>query len=137
MKTVIDGDGAILGRVGSMAAKRLLKGEEVVIINAEKVIISGDRKVIVDKIIDLRKKGGASLKGPKVSSLPDMLLKRKIRGMLPWDRQKGRDAYKRLRCFVGEQALEKLDQTEKDKIIKLNQKRPRKFLTLSRVTELI
>ena len=33
---IIDADGLILGRMSSAIAKRLLNGEEIVIINAEK-----------------------------------------------------------------------------------------------------
>jgi large subunit ribosomal protein L13 len=44
---------------------------------------------------------GASLKGPKYPRTADRLVKRMIRGMLPWDRPKGREAFKRLRCFIG------------------------------------
>ena len=46
MKLFLDGENAIVGRVGCFAAKELLKGNEVVIINCEKLIISGDKKKI-------------------------------------------------------------------------------------------
>ncbi len=41
--TVINADGMILGRLASILAKRLLAGEEIHIINAEKIVISGDK----------------------------------------------------------------------------------------------
>ena len=43
---VIDGKGAILGRLASYAAKEALKGEEIVILNCEEVIISGNKQMI-------------------------------------------------------------------------------------------
>lgn len=100
-KIVLDADGEVLGRLGSYTAKELLKGNEVVIVNSEKAVISGDIAGIAEKIRILRKKGGSSTRGPIVSKMPDRLLKRMIRGMLPWDTSKGRDAWSRLICYVG------------------------------------
>lgn len=131
MKLVIDGDGAILGRVGSYVAKELLKGKEVVVINSEKVIVSGSKKDILEKVVTLRQKGGTSLKGPKLSKLPDRFLKRKIRGMLPWDKAKGRAAFKRLRCLVGEP----LKEEEMKDVKKMKAEKPRKFLTIKQITD--
>ncbi|HDH44680.1 MAG TPA: 50S ribosomal protein L13, partial [Thermococcus sp.] len=39
MVTVIDATGAVLGRLASIVAKRLLNGEEIAIVNSEKAII--------------------------------------------------------------------------------------------------
>ena len=39
--TVVDAEGAILGRLASKVAKRLLTGETVDIVNVEKIVISG------------------------------------------------------------------------------------------------
>ena len=100
-KIIVDGKDAIVGRLGSFAAKELLKGRSVVIINSEDALISGNKKVIFDKVKALRAKGGTSRKGPQMPALSDRMLKRMIRGMLPWDRQKGKDAYRRLKCFIG------------------------------------
>ena len=133
-KIIIDADDAIVGRLGSVVAKELLKGKEVFVINSEKAIISGSKKDVLGKIINLRQKGGSSQKGPKISKDPERLLKRKIRGMLPWEKAKGRDAYKRLRCYIGEGNLKKEDV---GKARKLNHKKPFKFLTIKRISELI
>jgi len=129
MKIFIDGKGAIVGRLGSYAAKELLKGKEVVILNSEEAIISGDKKDILEKVFVLRKKGGNSLKGPKISKLPDRFLKRKIRGMLPWDKPRGRAAYKRLRCYVGGA----LKEDEKKNIKKIEWKKPAKYMTIKQI----
>jgi len=99
---IFDGEGAVLGRMGSVVAKELLKGYAVTIINAEKVIISGDKKHVIDKIRAKRRMGGGgSLKGPKYLRQEDRLLKRMIRGMLPRDRTKGQEAIRRLKCYIG------------------------------------
>ena len=38
--TVVDAEGAILGRLASKVAKRLLSGEIVDVVNVEKIVIS-------------------------------------------------------------------------------------------------
>lgn len=137
MKIYLDAKGAILGRVGSVACKELLKGKEVVIINAEKAIISGDRKRIIDDLHWWITLGGIGLKGPKVSRYPDFFMKRMIRGMLPSrDRAKGREAYDRLRCYVGngELTAEELKQV---KTVPNAVKKPVKYVVLGEVVKFI
>ncbi|MFP3081281.1 MAG: uL13 family ribosomal protein, partial [Acidilobus sp.] len=46
-EVVIDGEGAILGRMASLIAKLLLEGHRVVVVNAEKVAVSGDPRRLV------------------------------------------------------------------------------------------
>ncbi|MDD1661988.1 MAG: uL13 family ribosomal protein, partial [Methanomicrobiales archaeon] len=43
MVTIINADGMILGRMASILATRLLAGEEIAVVNAEKAIISGTK----------------------------------------------------------------------------------------------
>ena len=106
VKIIVNGKDAILGRMGSYVSKELLKGNSIDIINSEEVVISGKKEYMIEKIKRKRRMGqGSSLKGPRYIRREDMLLKRMIRGMLPWDRQKGRDAYKRLRCYIGDNNL--------------------------------
>lgn len=134
-KLVFDSTDAVLGRIGSVVAKELLKGSSVVIINSEKTIISGDLKSFVERINQKIKMGqGSSLKGPKYIRKSDMLLKRMIRGMLPWDRAKGRDAFDRLRCYVGHGNL---SDNEVAKAVKFNHQKPKNFVTLGEVTKML
>ncbi len=132
METVIvDGNGAVLGRMGSFVAKELLKGKSVNVINSEKVIISGSKEYIVGKIKQKRAMGtGGSLKGPKYIRQTDRLLKRMIRGMLPWDRAKGREAYKRLKCYNGNGEL---SEEAAAKAINFDNKKPLKYTTMKDV----
>jgi ribosomal protein L13 len=46
MIAVIDADGAVLGRLCTAVAKRLLKGEEIAIVNSEKAIVIGKKVTI-------------------------------------------------------------------------------------------
>lgn len=134
MKTiVIDGKDAIVGRLGTVVAKDLLKGNNVIVINAEEAVISGSRKDIVEKIQIRRSRGGTSRKGPRIPMLSDRLLKRMIRGMLPWDRTKGQQAYKRLRCYVGN-GSGKVSEAELKSAVSLGHTIPPKF---TRIKEII
>ena len=136
-KIVYDGTDAVFGRLASRVAKDLLKGDSVDVINVDKIVISGDKKLLVKKILDKRKMGsGASMKGPKYPSSSDRLVKRMIRGMLPWDRAKGREAYKRLRCFVSEEEGRRKKE-EGVEVVKLNYQKPRKFFRVEEVVRLL
>ena len=99
---IIDGNGAILGRLASFIAKDALEGEEIVVINCEKIIITGNKKRIQEDFEEKRSKVGSGQKGPKVSRLNEKIVKRAIRGMLPNHRKgRGREALKRIKCYVG------------------------------------
>jgi large subunit ribosomal protein L13 len=99
---VLDGKGAIFGRMATVAAKELLKGNAVHVINCEQIIISGDKPSFVKWIIQKRSMGrGGSLKGPLYIRREDLLVKRMIRGMLPYDRPKGQTVFKNLKCHIG------------------------------------
>ena len=54
---IIDGKGAVLGRLGSYVAKEALKGEEIVILNCDQVIITGNKKNIEAEFFEKRQKG--------------------------------------------------------------------------------
>jgi large subunit ribosomal protein L13 len=41
---IIDGEGLVLGRLASSVSKKLLAGERVTVLNAEKIIISGNKE---------------------------------------------------------------------------------------------
>jgi large subunit ribosomal protein L13 len=98
--TVVNAEGQIVGRMGSKIAKLLLKGEEVVILNAEKSVVSGKRK---SKIAEAKEflEVGAPERGPFHYRRPDRYLRKTVRGMLPFKQPKGKNAYKRLKVFMG------------------------------------
>ncbi|MDH5448057.1 MAG: 50S ribosomal protein L13 [Candidatus Bathyarchaeota archaeon] len=98
--TIVDADNLILGRMATVVAKRLLQGESVIILNAEKAVISGKR---LSRVKETKQKLeiGHPRKGPYFPKRPDRFVKRAIRGMLPRKKPKGIEAYKRLRVFIG------------------------------------
>lgn len=98
--TVINAEGLILGRMSSIIAKRLLKGEKIVVVNAEKAVISGKRKSKVAEAKEFLEVGYPG-KGPFHYKRPDRILRRTVRGMLPYKQPKGKQAYKRLKVFIG------------------------------------
>jgi len=131
-KLVYDGTDAVFGRIASVVAKELLKGNSIDLINCEEIIVSGDKKLLAKKILTKGEMGrGGSLKGPKYPRVADKLVKRMIRGMLPRDRAKGREAFKRLKCYIGAEA------EEGAKIIKLSHKKPMKFSTIKEIVGIL
>ncbi len=98
---IIDAENAVLGRLSSFAAKQALEGKEVRIVNSEKAIIQGGERNILERYRKKRSLGGSSQKGPKYPSLPSKILKRTIRNMLPYKKNKGREALKKVRCYKG------------------------------------
>ncbi|MBU2052640.1 MAG: 50S ribosomal protein L13 [Nanoarchaeota archaeon] len=102
MTKIIDGKGAVLGRLASYVAKESLKGEEIVVLNCEHIIITGNKKDVKERFDAKRGRSGSSQKGPKHSILSHMIVKRTIRGMLPDHRKgRGREAFKKIKCYVG------------------------------------
>jgi len=97
---IIDAKGLILGRLASIVAKRLLLGETVIILNAEKAAISGKRLQIVHEAKAFLEVGHPR-KGPFHQRRPDRIVRRTIRGMLPRRKPKGMEAFKRLRVYLG------------------------------------
>jgi len=97
---IIDAKGLILGRMASVIAKRLLQGESIIVLNAEKTAISGKRLQIVQEAKTFLEVGHPR-KGPYHPRRPDRIVRRTIRGMLPRKKPKGKLAYKRLKVYLG------------------------------------
>jgi len=97
---VIDASGHILGRLSSIIAKRLLNGERIVVVNAEKAVITGDESAVFERY-KAKYDRGSKEKGPYFPKHPEKIFKRTVRGMLPWSSRRGREAYRRLRVFIG------------------------------------
>ena len=100
MVTIIDADGAVLGRLCTVIAKRLLKGEEIAVVNSEKAIVTG-KKTMVKAHYEHERSVGTYRKGPFYPRMPDRLVKRTVRGMIPYQTPHGRVAYRRLKCYIG------------------------------------
>ena len=100
---IVDATDMILGRMATFAAKRLLAGEQVMIVNAERAVISGGRERTFDTYeawLQIRNLANPR-KGPFHLKRPDDLVKLTVRGMLPFDKARGRAAYRKLKVYVG------------------------------------
>lgn len=99
--TIIDATGASAGRLGTYVAKRLLNGEEVHIVNAEKATISGTLDAVMERY-NFKRDIGTRRKGPYYPRVPHLMMKRTVRGMLNYQElSTHRAAYKRLKCYIG------------------------------------
>ena len=98
---VYNGENMILGRLAARVAKDALLGEEVKIINCEKVVVSGQKQKIFAKNKQDFERRGYPLKSANHSRLPDRYVRRTIRGMLPWKQTRGREAFDRIMCYRG------------------------------------
>ncbi len=96
---IIDGKDSVLGRLSSFAAKKLLEGERVSILNAEQVIISGRKEITLDSYQSWMKTRNVAnpLRGPIHPKRPEDIVRRAVRGMLPYSKSRGIAAFRRLR----------------------------------------
>ncbi len=130
MVAIIDASGATLGRLSTNAAKRLLKGEEINIVNTEKAIISGKKPAIKSRYKQKREVG-TYRKGPFFPRTPERIVKRTVRGMIPYQTPHGRTAFKRLKCYVG---IPKEFEGQKTESIKEAEKQPVEFMTIEELS---
>ena len=105
--TVYDATDKVLGRLASVVAKRLLLArregceERVLVINAEQAVVSGSRDRVL-KMYKAKYELNHPRKGPFFPRMPDMILKRTVRGMLPYQKNSsGRAALRSLRVEIG------------------------------------
>lgn len=99
-ESVVDATGAIVGRLASVLAKRLMSGETIYVLNAEKAVISGRPSAIKARYV-FKLTVGTRRKGPFFPRVPHRMLKRSVRSMMPYQLPNGRAAYKRLICHIG------------------------------------
>jgi len=97
--TVIDARDCILGRVASQVAERALDGERIAVINAERAVVTGRENDVKERFQARRELG--SDRGPAYPKRPDRIFKRSIRGMVPYKRPRGREAFENVRVYVG------------------------------------
>ena len=98
---IYNGENMLLGRLASRVAKDALLGEEVKVVNCEKIVLSGKKVLVFKEEKEKRLRKGYPLKSAKRIRLPDRHVRRSIRGMLPWKQARGKDAFKRIMCCSG------------------------------------
>ena len=100
---MVDASESITGRLASKVAKMLLEGKRVVVLNAEKSVITGDKHMIITERLTRLTRGSIVNPdyGPFHPRTPEGIMKRTVRGMLPIRRPKGRAAIKNLKVYCG------------------------------------
>src|SRR5260370_38550650 len=100
---IVDATILILGRMASYVAKKAHDGKSMVVINAERAVISGTKaRVVARAKLKLKTRTLGNLeKGPTHPRKPDGYVRRVIRGMLPWKKRGGKDAFHRVKVYIG------------------------------------
>ncbi|KJE49566.1 MULTISPECIES: 50S ribosomal protein L13 [Acidiplasma] len=130
----INAENHIYGRLSAYVAKQLLQGEEVTIVNASKVVITGKRSYILDKF-NHRRDIGSVRKGPYYPKTPDAILRRAIRGMLPVKTSHGLEAFKRCTVYSNiPKSLQNNDFIKVDRAININ---ATGFITLGEISKIL
>jgi large subunit ribosomal protein L13 len=135
---IIDGDGLVLGRLASKVSKLLLAGENVTVLNAEKIMISGNKDWAYHKYkqrIDRASISNPREMGPKYPRRPDDIFRRTVRGMIPYRKSTGREAFKGLKVYVGIPA--EFESQETSKIPEAEPKNITKSVKLGTVSQLL
>lgn len=122
---IVDAEGIVLGRLSSLVAKKALLGESIVVVNAEKALISGKKEDIVARNLrklEIKNKGNYT-DGPFHQKRADRFVRASIRGMLPNKKSRGSSAFDNIMVYVGVPKDEILKRhgvdVSKEKIVKL------------------
>ncbi len=97
---VVDASGLVLGRAASLIARRLLDGETIVVVNAEKSVVTGGRAQVIAHYTAARARGSVRT-GPHFPRYADRIFRRTVRGMLPHLKTRGKVALDRLEVHIG------------------------------------
>ena len=136
MVTVIDGRNLIHGRLASFVASKIMEGEEVIVLNAEAIIITGPREnTFKDFKAKVDRGDTTKRKGPFYPRRADLLFKRCVRGMIPWTTTSGREAYRRLHVYVG--TPKQFEDVEKERPEVAVRKITGKYTTLGAVSKFL
>jgi large subunit ribosomal protein L13 len=100
MAIFVNAENLVAGRLSSWVAKKILEGQEVIVINSEKAVIVGSRRDIINDY-HAKHVRGEQYRGPFYPRMPHLILKRIVRGMLPYNKAKGRLAFRRIKTYIG------------------------------------
>jgi large subunit ribosomal protein L13 len=100
---VVDAANCISGRLCSKVSKLLLQGNRVSVVNAEKVMLSGNKYEIIESYKKTLEIGSVinPIHGPFHPRRPDTIITKMIRGMVPKRKSSGIQAFKKLRVYIG------------------------------------
>jgi large subunit ribosomal protein L13 len=100
---VVDASNCISGRLCSKVSKLLLQGNRVSVVNAEKVMVSGNRYEVIESYKKRLEVSSVTnpINGPFHPRRPDTIITKMIRGMVPKRKSSGIQSFKRLRVYIG------------------------------------
>ena len=103
MSVVIDGKGHIEGRLAGAVAKLLLNGKKVVIVRCEGIETNGDHKFNVHKYERFLNKtiNTNPRHGQFHFRAPSEMMRKAVRGMIPYKTARGEAAFNRLEVYEG------------------------------------
>jgi large subunit ribosomal protein L13 len=133
---IIDATDMILGRMAAKAAKAALNGEDVAIVNCEKAVVVGS-KDNVQAFYTRKYTMGVSGKGPYVSRGADRLVRRTIRGMIPYKHERGKVAFSKVMCYLGVPSEFKGKKMETFDQYNVNNTDNIKFLTMGEISKFL
>jgi large subunit ribosomal protein L13 len=99
----VDASGHVAGRLCSVVASEILRGRRVVVLNAEKAVLSGKRDAVIEQWKQRLELGSKvnPMYGPLHPRRPDNIMWRMVRGMVPKTKAKGTMGLKRVRFYMG------------------------------------
>ncbi len=101
---IVDAEGTVVGRLCTQIAKALQEGFKVYVVNAEKAVVSGEKKMVIEgyrvwlRIKTLR---NPQKRSPRRPRSPQTIIKKTVKGMLPKNFLKGKEALRNLKVYVG------------------------------------
>jgi len=100
---VVDASNCISGRLCSKVSKLLLQGNRVSVVNAEKVMVSGNKYEVIESYKKRLEVSSVTnpINGPFHPRRPDTIITKMIRGMVPKRKSSGIQSFKRLRVYIG------------------------------------
>lgn len=128
---VVDADGQVLGRLASKVAKLLRGkykpsftphadcGDNVIIINAEKIRLTGNKLNMKEYVRHTGYPGGQRIQTAKeiLAKFPERLVEKAVKGMLPKNKL-GAALFRNLKVYVG---AEHKQEAQKPTLINLNE----------------
>jgi len=132
---IINAENRVIGRLASEIARKAKEGEEIKVINSEKVVISGEEKQVM-KDYKQKYERGTRHRGPYFPKRPDKILKRTIKGMLPTNKPEGREAISNVKTYLSIPIeMEKEEITEAENVKKGDELKNRNYVKLGDVSK--
>ncbi|WFD33452.1 60S ribosomal protein L16A [Malassezia cuniculi] len=136
---IVDGKGHLLGRLASVLAKQILSGQQVTVVRAELLNVSGSffrNKLKYHAFMHKRHLVNPVKSGPFHFRAPSRILIRAVRGMVPHKTARGAAAMQRLKVYEGVPAsLERKKKLVIPAALRVLRLKPgRKYATLKRIS---